>query len=800
MIVRKAVLASCASGLAMAFAVPVTAFAAPQAATQPAAAQPAAPHQVEAVVVTARKRDEALFDVPFSINAQTERAMRDRGITNVEDLSRNVASFTVQNLGPGQSQVAIRGISAGQIVRDQPGVKEQVGVYLDESVISLSLFTPDLDLFDLNRVEVLRGPQGTLFGSGSLSGTVRYITNQPQTGAFSGTVEGSASTVQGGGAGAEIKGVVNVPFNEMVALRLTAYATEYPGFIDAVQPDGSVNKDVNDGYRRGVRAALLFKPTDNLSITPRVLYQKIKVNGFNRVDIFNILGNPFTTTRPTATLGGLKQFTQFDEKFRDKFFLGDLTVQYDMEGLRLTSISSYTDRDVLVYRDATALTGSITGGSLGLPPAVYTLDAPLIDTTHVKGFTQELRLSSTGAGRLQWVVGGFYADGDRDYAQDLPVIGFTAATGIATQGAAAPTDHLYYSTVPYQQRQIAGFGEATYSLTDQWDVTAGLRYAHYKETRTLTFDGIFADPTIAVPGRTVADTWAPRAIVAYKATPDVTFNAQVSKGFRLGGINDPLNRPLCTPADFATFSALSKPSFKNETVWNYEGGMKARLGGGQGSLTLAAFYADISNLQVTIDAGSCSSRVIANVPSARSAGVDAEAAYRLTDNWDVAATASYNDAKLTSSVTDVAGAPIQGLRDGNRLPTVPKFQASVSIGYERPVQAGLTAFANLTGQYVGNRYTQISDQENDPAIVPLFTNIGNTTVSTLSFPLKLPSYEIANLRLGLRGEDWEAAAFVNNLGDARARLAIDRERGLRARYGFLTNQPRTYGVTLRRSF
>src|SRR5262249_39058128 len=152
--------------------------------------------EVEELVITSRKRDEALLDVPFSVRAQSGPAMRNRGVTNVEELSRTAASFTVQNLGPRQSQAAIPGIHAGQTVLDHPGVKEQVGVYLDESVMSLSLFTPDIDLFDLNRVEVLRGPQGTLFGSGSLSGTVRYITNQPKLGAYSGAVEGTVSSVQ----------------------------------------------------------------------------------------------------------------------------------------------------------------------------------------------------------------------------------------------------------------------------------------------------------------------------------------------------------------------------------------------------------------------------------------------------------------------------------------------------------------------------------------------------------------------------------------------------------------------------
>jgi len=786
---RKLILTARASVLAVLVGLPAgAAFAADEVS------------EVEELVVTARKRDEALIDVPFSVAAQSEQAMRERGVTNVEELSRTVASFSVQNLGPGQSQVAIRGISAGQIVRDQPGVKEQVGVYLDESVISLSLFTPDLDLFDLNRVEVLRGPQGTLYGSGSLSGTVRYITNQPDTEAFEGVVEGTLSKVTGGDIGYNMKGAVNVPINDKMALRVTAYNEQYAGFIDAVQPGGGVKSDVNDGTRRGVRAALLIKPTENFSITPRILYQDIDVDGFNRVDIYNILGNEFSTTRPQVRLGGTKQFTQLKEKFEDEFFLADLTLQYDMNGLRFTSISSFTDRDVLVLRDATALTGSITGGSIGLPEAVYTIDAPLADTTDLQTFTQEVRVGSTGDGPLQWVLGGFYSHIDRDYAQDLFVQGFSAATGIPTASDVAPTDHLYYSTVPYKQKQLAVFGEATYSVTDRLDITGGLRWADYKENRTLTFDGIFADKTIAVPGKTKADAWAPRVIVAYEATDDVTLNAQVSKGFRLGGINDPLNRPLCTPADFATFNALSQPSFNNETVWNYEAGLKARLGGGAGSLTLAGFYADIKNLQATIDAGSCSSRIIANVDSAKSVGFDAEFAYRLTDNFDVAATASYNEAELTSSLLDAGGQPIQGLRDGNRLPTVPKFQASLSLGYERELANGMEAFSNVTFQHVGKRYTQISDQENNPRTVPLFPNVGAQTATSLIFPLELPSYEIVNLRVGFRGDGFEVAAFVNNLGDERAKLAIDRERGLRARYGFLTNPPRTYGATIRKSF
>ncbi len=774
-----------ASLLAISAALPAMAFAADTTT------------DVEELVVTARKRDEALIDVPFSVNAMSETKMRASGAVNLEDISRNIAGFTVQNLGPGQSQVAIRGISAGQLARDQPGVKEQVGVYLDESVVSLSLFTPDLDLFDLSRIEVLRGPQGTLFGSGSLSGTVRYITNQPQLGELSGSVEGTGSFVTHGGRGADLKGAINIPIGDQVALRVVAYGSQFPGFIDAVQPDGSINEDVNDGTRTGFRIAAKIQATDNLTITPRYLQQNVSVNGFNRVDRFNILGNPYTTTRPKVSLGNMNQYTQLEEKFSDKFKLADLTVALDLGGMTLTSISSYTDRDVLVVRDATALTGSITGGSIGLGANVYTLDAPLYDTTGVKLFTQEVRLASNNAEKLDWVVGAFYSDMDRDYAQYLDVAGFSKLTGIPTKGARAPTDALYYSTVPYTLKQSAVFGEATLHVNDRLDVTAGLRLARYEEKRKLTFDGIFADVTIDYPGNVKADDSAPRVIVAYKATDNPTINGQISKGFRLGGVNDPLNKPLCNAADLATFTPLAKPSFENEQVWNYEAGMKAKIPGG--SFTAAAFVSDIENLQATVDAGSCSSRIIVNVPKARSMGLEAEFNKQLTENFDVSLSASWNNSELRSSVRDSSGAVLQSLRDGNRLPTVPKFQGAAAVGYVRPMENGLTAFSNLSVQYVGDRFTQISDQESNPRTVSLF-NIGAPSVSSLNFQLKLPAYTQVNFRVGVRSEDWEAAFFVTNLTDEKAELAVDRERGLRARYGYLVSQPRTVGVTVRQSF
>src|SRR5438067_7206582 len=189
-------------------------------AVQPQTNPPPVPVEEQgAIIVTATKRASTVQDVPFSINAQTQADIQRAHAQTLEDISRNVAGLTVQNLGPGQSQVSIRGVSAGQIVRDQPGVKEQVGIYLDESVVSLSLFTPDFDLFDLNRVETLRGPQGTLFGSGSVGGTIRYITNQPKLERFEGEVEGGVSVAKGGDLGYEAKGALNIPIGSVAAVR-----------------------------------------------------------------------------------------------------------------------------------------------------------------------------------------------------------------------------------------------------------------------------------------------------------------------------------------------------------------------------------------------------------------------------------------------------------------------------------------------------------------------------------------------------------------------------------------------------
>ena len=767
----------------------------------PALAQQSAATEVEEIIVTATKREESLQKIPFSINAQTAEDIQRSGSMNLEDLSRNVAGLAVQNLGPGQSQVSVRGVSAGQVVRDQPGVKEQVGVYLDESAISLSLFTPDVDLFDLNRVETLRGPQGTLFGSGSVGGTIRYITNQPRLGETGGALEAGLNKIDGGGVGGDLKGAVNVPLGDKAALRAVGYLTNYAGFVDAIGP--AAGKDINDGQRYGGRISVLIEPTDNLRITPRVIYQKVESNGFNRSEIWNLYANPQTTTVPAYTFKENQQYLKLREKFTDEMVLADLKIEASLtDAIDLTSVTSYLRRDILVSRDASALSGSVSI-DLGFPAAGVDLASNLHDTTKLDTFSQEVRLASSGEGPFQWVVGAFYTDIERTYDQRLPTPGYDAFTdarfGAGTSAAVAngfPLNSPYNAHLPYSIKQYAVFGEGTYQLTERLKATAGARYYNFEEERTFKSGGLFSNGDNQTD-KTKSDGVSPRVILSYAATEDITFNAGASKGFRLGGVNDPLNAGLCTAEDRALFGGFQ--SYKDESLWNYELGMKARRG--SATFNVAGFYNKISNLQVTLDAGSCSSRIVFNVDKAHASGVEFELGLNPARGLTFDISGSVMDSKFDTTLPGALTAAT-GIRDGNRLPSVPKFQITVSGGYEFPVTDSLTGFVNGSVQHVGSRYTQPADQENNPrTFVHGLPYLGAPASASTTVDLNLPSYELANISAGVEREDGlTITAYVNNLTNENAKLSFDRERGGRARLGYAVNPPRTYGISLRKTF
>lgn len=797
---RKSLLTIGVSTAAMIAAVPAWA----QSGT---GAQGAGPGQVEGeqndeIIVTATKRASTVQDVPFSINAQTQEDIQRSGSTTIEDLSRNVAGLAIQNLGPGQSQVSVRGVSAGQVVRDQPGVKEQVGIYLDESVISLSLFTPDIDLFDLNRVETLRGPQGTLFGSGSVGGTVRYITNQPNLNKVEGQVEANLNLVDGDDIGGHLKGAINFPLSDTLAIRAVGYHTEYGGFINARREGGDVDEDVNDGRRTGGRIALLFQPTGSISITPRIVYQEVRANGFNRQEVYNLYANPFTSTRPRVNFNEREQYLLLGEQFKDDTLIADLTASVGLGAVNLTSVTSYINRDILVSRDASALTGSVSV-DLGFAPSAVLLPSNLRDTTDLKQWSQELRLASTGSGPFQWVLGGFYSNVDRFYRQRLPTPGYDAATDAVFPAGTAvavrngfPANSPYNSDLPYDIRQSAVFGEASYDITEQLTATAGARYYDFKEERSFKTGGLFSNLDNRTD-KTKSNGISPRFILSYEASDKVTLNAQVAQGFRLGGVNDPLNLPLCSAQDAAIFGGYQ--DYDDEKLWNYELGVKSQSRGL--TFNAAAFYTDIKNLQTTLDAGSCSSRIVFNVPKAHSQGVEFEIALSPAAGFDFSLNGSWVEAEFDSTVVSGTGAVIGGIREGNRLPSVPRLQLSANASYSWPMAAG-EAFVAGSVQHVSSRYTQPSDQENNPRTFVHGLPFGGAPASAATVvDLRLPDYQLVNLSAGIEmTSGLDLIAYVNNLFDENPLLSFDRERGGRARLGFSVGQPRTYGLTVRKSF
>lgn len=761
--------------------------------------------EIEQIIVTATKRDATIADIPFSVNAQTQRDIERSGAASLEDISRNVASVSIQNLGPGQSQVSMRGVSAGQIVRDQPGVKEQVGVYLDESVISLSLFTPDLDLFDLNRVEALRGPQGTLFGSGSIGGTLRYITNKAEIDTFEGKLEANLNTLADGGNGNHLKGMINVPLvDNVLALRGVAYRTDYAGFIDALGENGSHKSDVNDGYRAGGRVSLTYTPTDELTITPRVIIQNINMNGFNRQEEFSLFANTYTTSRPAIDLGEREQYLLLEEAFEDETLIADVTMEYATDGIDYTFVYSYTDREILVSRDASALSGSVSV-DLGFPDEAVTLPSNLQDKTTVEQDTFELRAASNDEGALQWLVGAFMSDTQRVYEQRLPTPGYDAFTdailGAGTSAAVAngfPANSPYNADLPYDLEQLAIFGEINYEVNEKLDLTVGTRFYDYEEVRSFTTGGLFGNGDRQTDA-TESDGFTSRVIAAYKWNDDTTFNAQVAQGFRLGGVNDPLNETLCNASDLAVFGGFQ--DYEDETLTNYEVGVKT-TGKGWG-INAAVFRTEIEDLQVTLDAGSCSSRISFNVPKASTTGLELEATKQVNKNLFFTFAGTYVQAEFDSTVLDSGGNVVGGVKDGNRLASVPELSFSIGATYEfsDSLLGSNDTYIQGSWQYVGDRITQPSDQVAGAGSFVSGLPFGGATGAEVNeLDLELDAYRTLNLSAGLTYDSYEVLVYINNLFDENALLSFDRERGGRARLGYRVGNPRTVGVTFRTYF
>jgi outer membrane receptor protein involved in Fe transport len=405
------------------------------------------------------------------------------------------------------------------------------------------------------------------------------------------------------------------------------------------------------------------------------------------------------------------------------------------------------------------------------------------------------------------VVGAFYSDVERVYEQRLPTPGygafvdarFGAGTSAAVANGFPDLDSPYNADLPYDIKQRALFGEGTYDF-GQIKLTGGGRYYSFKETRDFTNGGLFSPGFTSTGDTTKSNGFSPRVIATWEPNRNLSVNVQAAKGFRLGGINDPLNLPLCGPGDADLYGPFATATYDDETLWNYETGVKYSKPGF--TFNAAAFHTRIKDLQVTVDAGGCSSRLVFNVPKAHTTGVEAEAAVSPVDGLDLSVAGSYIQAEFDSTIGNPVLATATGIREGNRLPSVPKLQVATSATYTTRFSSSAEWFANATYQYVGSRYTQPGDQENNPrTFVSGLPFNGAPANASTTLNLKLPAYNLFNLSTGVAFDSGlEVVAYANNIFDKNPKLSFDRERGGRARLAYNVGTPRTIGLTLRQRF
>ena len=741
--------------------------------------------QLEEVVVTAEKRAEHVQDIPISLTALTGAELEQQGIMDTADATRQIPGVALTSGGPGQTEYTIRGLSSSG-----PAVAT-VGFYLDDVPVSAPAAAQnghvsiDPDLYDLNRVEVLRGPQGTLYGSGSMGGTIKLVTNQPELHAFDASTAVDGSYTSGGGINGRISAMVNLPLVDgRLAVRLVGTEEHVSGWIDRIvlndfplptdpapqctskgfsgctrgnvlaAPAAFDHKNVNDENLQSFRGSLKFQATDDFNVTATGFYQKLALGGLSNFD------NPPGTE--------LAHYQPFDiaEPFSDTFSLGNLVAEYNFPWFSLTSATSYWKRTQSQTQDVsesieTAFSQydnnsyDVADGGFG-PVSVLEVDG-------TRQFSEEVRLTSTGDTRFKWLIGGFYSDYKYSQVQSYTGDGIASVLGTPNLILLLDNDHL---------KQKAVFGEASYNVTSALKATVGLRHYSYTQDGNITLSGAIAPtpyPTTTPYAASNAGT-NPKFTLSYDIDHDVMTYATAAKGFRPGNGNvpAPLSGPDSCLSDLQALGKSAVPSQYNpDTVWSYELGEKATVLDRRLSISSDVYYEVWSRVQQAISL-SCDFDYIDNVGTAHVKGGELEINAKLTPAWTVEQSAGITQAVITD-----AGAGT-GVNPGDRLLHVPSYTASTSLVYSIPVSDSYNLVARASNVLVGpSRVLTYSLQE-------------------------LPGYDIVNTRAGLVGARWSGFLYVNNLTNKRAFLddVPDYLLNVPSLNRVATNQPLTVGITV----
>jgi iron complex outermembrane recepter protein len=745
------------------FALPASGAVDVAGADAPTSASPArgdSTGQLQEIVVTAQKREERLQDVPFSVSAVSADVLDKSGAISLSDIAREVPGFTVNSVGPGQNQLIVRGLSSG-------GGDAMVGYYIDDTPISFStnLYSTnamDAALFDLNRVEVLRGPQGTLYGASSMGGTVKYVTNQPDFTGVHYTAKATVSDTDGGGFNDEYDAMVNVPvISDTVALRAVAFYRDYDGYIDRYPADpdnylealsGPEEKNVNDEKSYGARLALAIKPLEGLTITPSAMYQ--------RTD----LGAPFTFDDPPGTFDNPIQNRLVAEPYTDRAALYNLTATYDWSIVHVTSSTAYFDREVESIEDVSKAI------FFYIPPPSQTYLYPVSWQNYFTNhdFTEELRVTTT-VGPVHALAGFFYehATGQEWYNSPISA-GYNAAFGTPFPGQTT----FFAGGIPQTDLQKAGFVDLDISLTSSLEATLGARYFDVSQTAGSYGAGVFnGGVSTSTYGTSSATGVTPKYGLSYHITSDAMVYATAAKGFREGGPT--VGLPSLCDGDLAKLGFTSTPtSYQPDLIWNYELGAKTQWLERRLTVNADVYYINWTQVQQQISLPTCGYDFTANFGNAVSKGTEFELTYDTGYALRFNVGGSYNEATLVSSVPGAQGQP------GDTLEYAPKWSGNASAQYQRTLGPDLSSYVRLDVSATSRQFNNFDPESNYHV---------------------QPGYSLANLRWGFARKAWQGALYVTNLLDKHAETALPLSYALdlptTRRVGL--NRPRTIGLDLR---
>jgi iron complex outermembrane recepter protein len=722
---------------------------------------------LQEVVVTAQKRQEKLINVPMGVTAITSDSIQSMHLIDFADLETQVPGLSVELTAPGLDRLTIRGENVG-------GVGSTVTTYIDDvpfgssnALANGSIAAGDFDTWDLQRVEVLRGPQGTLYGAGSEGGLLKYVTNPPDPTRFSSAFEIGDEDVAHGGDGLSYKAMVNLPVTGSAALRLDGFYTNLPGYIDDPQLGES---DINRGYQEGGRASFLLNVTNAFSIRLTAFGQELHTDGSPEVDVVGAAG--FQLTPPADQLqpddGNYDQHRYINEPSTFKYDIYSGGLNWDLGWGTLTSVTSYGTTTENQFIDSTST--QVSPGVLedygmiaeSVLPAGTNAGVAETDDLSVKKFTQEVRLASAVGETLEWQLGAFYTRESSTIAQTLPsfIIPTQAPSGLPS---------LENADLYALYREWSAFGQVTYHFTPQFDLALGGRWSENKQSDSQLLGGLLVSPAETTGGGSTGTDFLYSVAPRYHLSQNSMVYVRVASGYRPGGPNAlPPISPTGVPH-----------SYQSDSTVNYEVGFKSLQLDNRLSIDVDAFLINWKKIQLfeyVDDVG-----INANGGTATSKGFEWSFGLTPVEGLNFTLTGAYVDADLT------ADAPAAGGVDGNQLPYAPKWTNSLDAAYTWKAFADYNAFAGATWSYIGARASDFSATP----------NIVNDAIIFEPNPrAELGGYNTLNLRAGLDNGRWTLSLYCKNVADTRG-LTYYSSTGTPNFGGAVTiQQPRTIGVTI----